>query len=105
LVLLFLYHRLYLTAKRQLDSLKRFDYSTLERLTAEREDVTQELCEAIDDLTDEAGTETVSEPVRRRIHQLTSETLQIDAEMKDLLLEDLKEKTLELDQMQSLEIE
>jgi hypothetical protein len=105
LVLLFLYHRLYLTAKRQLDSLKRFDYLTLERLTAEREDVTRELCEAIDELTDETGKETVSEPIRRRIHQLTSDTLQIDSEMKELLLEDLKEKALELDPMHSLELE
>jgi hypothetical protein len=100
-----LYHRLYQTAKRQLESLKKTDYPALERLTLERDDVTQELCRAIEDLTDDQGNEAVSEPVRRKIHQLTTDTLRVDAAIKDLLLEDLKEKTLELDQIQSSELD
>jgi hypothetical protein len=100
-----LYHRLYQTAKRQLESLKKTDYPALERLTLERDDVTQELCRAIEDLTDDQGNAAVSEPVRRKIHQLTTDTLRVDAAIKDLLLEDLKEKTLELDQIQSSELD
>jgi hypothetical protein len=65
LVLLFLYHRLYQTTQRQLDSLKTYDYATLERLTLEREGVTRELCEMIEEVTGEQGGDSLSEPVRR----------------------------------------
>ncbi len=75
MVLLFLYHRLHHTAKRQLESLKRYDYATLEKLTLEREGVTRDLCHTIEGLDDEQGAETISEPVRRKIHELTSTTI------------------------------
>lgn len=99
MVLLFLYHRLFLTAKRQLECLRRRDYGLLERLTLERDDVTRELCETIAGLTEEQGREVVSEAVRRKIHDLTAETLRVDAQIKDLLLKDLRDKTLELDRI------
>jgi hypothetical protein len=105
LVLLFLYHRLYQTAQRQLESLKGYNYADLERLTLEREIVTRELCETIGELTNEQGTELLSEPVRRKIHELTTKTLHVDAEIKDLLLEDLKSKTVELDELCPVEID
>jgi hypothetical protein len=105
MVLLFLYHRLYQTASRQLESLKRYDYPTLETLTREREEVTGDLCRTIENLNDEQGTEAISEPVRRKIHELTSQTLHVDAEIKELLLKDLKEKTRELDGLCPLENE
>jgi hypothetical protein len=105
LVLLFLYHRLYHTASRQLESLKGCDYPTLETLTREREDVTRDLCRTIEDLSDKQGADTISEPVRRKIHELTSKTLHVDAEIKELLLKDLKEKTQELNGLYPLESE
>ncbi len=105
MVLLFLYHRLYHTASRQLESLKKYDYPTLESLTQEREEVTRDLCRTIEDLSDEQGSEAISEPVRRKIHKLTSQTLHVDAEIKELLLKDLKEKTRELDDLYPLESE
>lgn len=97
MVLLFLYHRLYHTASRQLESLKRYDYPALETLTQDREEVTRDLCRTIEELSDEQGNEAISEPVRRKIHELTSKTLHVDAEIKELLLKDLREKTQELD--------
>ena len=97
--ILFLYHRLYLTAKKQLESLRQLDFATLEKLTVEREDVTRRLCDGIRSLSadDEAGT--ISEPIRKKIHELTTQTLAIDAEIKERLLEELREKTLELSDM------
>ena len=96
---LFLYHRLYLTAKKQLESLRRLDFPTLEKLTLEREDVTRRLCDGIKSLAADEEAETISDPVRKKIHELTTQTLAIDAEIKERLLEELKEKTLELSDM------
>jgi hypothetical protein len=99
LVLLFLYHRLHQTASRQLESLKKYDYAALERLTVERENITRDLCRTIEQVGDGEDAEAFSESVRRKIHELTSKTLHVDAEIKELLLDDLKEKTRELDDL------
>jgi hypothetical protein len=98
-VVLFLYHRLYLTAQKQLDSLKQLNFPSLERLTGEREDVTRRLCESIRNLGTDDNCEPISEPIRKKIHELTTQTLNIDAEIKERLLEELKERTLELSEM------
>jgi len=95
-VLLFLYHRLYQTATRQLEALKNMDLVSLEDLTREREDVTRELCSSIADIDVSEASPHLSEATRRKIHQLTTQTLDIDAEIKNTLLEELKDRTLEL---------
>lgn len=96
--LLFLYNRLYLTAKKQLDSLRRLDFASLENITLEREDVTTRLSEGIERLRD-CEAETMSGPVRKKIHELTIKTLSIDAAIKERLLDELSEKALALHDM------
>jgi hypothetical protein len=96
LVVLFLYHRLYQTARRQLEALGNLNLDALEDLTHDREKVTSELCKCIADIEVENDSEPLSESIRNKIHELTLRTLDTDADIKNLLMEELKEKTLGL---------
>ncbi len=92
---LFLYHRLYHIAGKQLEALKKLDLGTLEKLTKEREEITRSLCASFVRHFAE-GEEALPESVGKKIHELTARTLDIDAQVKELLLEELRERTLEL---------
>jgi len=86
---LFLYHRLWAIARRQLAALRRGDFAALERLTEERADLTQELCARVRSWTEPAVEGPMPASVRRRIQRLTVETLEIDEAIKAGLLEAL----------------
>jgi hypothetical protein len=88
-----------LTAKKQLESLRRLDFRSLQQITLEREDVTKRLSEGIESLGDGEQAETISDPVRKKIHELTIQTLAIDTVIKERLLDELSEKALALSDM------
>jgi hypothetical protein len=92
--ILFLYERLHHVAQKQLAALKRMDFGELEELTSERETVTRELCDKIRSM--DLGENDLPIGIKNKIHEVTSEVLRIDQEIKDLLLEELSERTLEL---------
>ena len=90
MVVLFLYHRLHSIATRQLDCIRQEDFNELERLTRERESVTRELSDTIDEFGGRAGGIRLSEAVRRKVNEMAAATLRVDAEIKDLLVEELR---------------
>ncbi len=92
---LFLYHRLYHTAEKQLLSLQKSDFQTLEKLTQEREEITKALCESFEKDGFAEDKKLMPESVQNKIHELTTKILDIDAEIKEALLEELRKKTLE----------
>ncbi len=83
--LLFLYHRIHLAARAQLEAVRRGDLDAMERHTAEREEATQALCEALA-RSDEPLPGRLGAAHRRRIHRLTTSTLDIDCEIREHLL-------------------
>jgi len=89
-----MYHRLYLNARRQLEALRRLDFGTLENLTREREKLTEDICRVVRQSEDEGYK--LPPPAKRRIKELTARILDVDSEIKEMLLEELKERTLEL---------
>lgn len=93
--ILFLYQRLYHTARKQLDALRRLDLGTMETLTRERERITNQLCSVMQRYENDDEKE-LSPVVKRRMREFTAEILDIDGQIKETLLEELKERTLEL---------
>jgi hypothetical protein len=96
LEVLFLYHRLFTTAQKQLESLKKADFKTLELLTREREEITNALCDSFEKNNFADKRIALPESVQTKIHELTAQTLDIDAEIKETLLEELRKRTQEL---------
>jgi len=89
---IFLYQHLYHTARKQLEALRRLDFGTLEALTREREKITSELCRLMQD----SGGEQLGPAAKKRIREFTAKILDLDGEIKEVLLEELKERTLAL---------
>jgi hypothetical protein len=96
LEVLFLYSRLFNTAQKQLESLKKADFQTLEVFTQEREEITNALCESFERENIAESKKTFPESVQNKIHELTAQTLDIDAEIKEVLLDELRKRTQEL---------
>ncbi len=87
--LLFLYHRIHLAARAQLEAVRRGDLDAMERHTAEREEATRALGRALAEAGDPLPGG-IGRAHRRRIHRLTTRTLDIDCEIREHLLRALE---------------
>ena len=95
--ILFLYRRLFLTAQKQLESLRRLNLGELERLTRYRETVTQEISQQLFAIRRTGVLPPFSPSVKRKIQEMTHETLVLDSQIKNLLLHELETRTQDVE--------
>jgi wobble nucleotide-excising tRNase len=99
--IIFLYNRLYAISKRQLDALKRMDLELVEVLTAEREELTTRICRMINE-----GTIDLSNDLfRDKAHLFTDRILEVDEQIKETLLDELYNRTIELSRIKLQDVE
>ncbi len=90
--IIFLYNRLLGLSKKQLDAIRKSDFDLMEELTRDRENVTAKICALLDNGTADLGNELVG----RKAGEITGQILDLDEEIKDALLDELFNRTIEI---------
>jgi hypothetical protein len=99
LEIVFLYNRLYSLSKKQLDALKSRDLDLMERLTDEREELTGKICNMIAN----SAVDLENNFLNLKVHEITEMIMEVDEEIKNSLLEELLNRTLEISSIDLVE--
>lgn len=83
--IIFLYNGLLGISKQQLKALKKGDFELMEKLTTDRELLTNRICAIID----EGSLNLEDDKFNSKAREITEEILDIDEDIKDALLEEL----------------
>lgn len=90
--IIFLYNRLLGLSKKQLDAIRKNDFDRMEELTRDREDLTARICDLLDNGTADLGNEIVG----RKAGEMTEQILDLDEKIKDALIDELFNRTVEI---------
>lgn|GEM_PF-6037991 len=92
---LFLYSRVHRAAELQLDAAQNHDLDSLEHHGREREEATRLLWATLE-ARRQSGAGAPSTEVQNRVHQIVTDTLDVDSQIRDVLITDLSRRADEL---------
>ncbi|MBD3178676.1 MAG: hypothetical protein GF417_03230 [Candidatus Latescibacteria bacterium] len=90
--IIFIYNRLYSITRKQLEAIREKDYELIEELTAEREKLTGRICSILEYQNGKFG----NRVIERKVREITELVLDVDEDIKNALMNELMEKTLEI---------
>jgi len=97
--IVFLYNRLYSISKNQLEAIKSGQFELMEELTIQREKLTGKICSIMEYKEGKIGNGVVN----RKVLELTELVLNVDEDIKEVLMKELMTKTLEINNLQLVE--